>query len=653
MIERQRVVEGGLKVGGNIQVMGGINSMTYRRTVTKTAKVAADVTVVEGRVDTAEEDIVNIDERVVVVEEEVAQIPARVVQYAPKYLGKYEASHPVAYNPGDWWTVYDTDDSPIQRGVWWSNAGTPERITTASAVALRAKLAEAMPDVAWAEAQTTYGTSTDYGISNLFSELAAVSALITTLVAKQAFIESLFSQEIVVPDGGTIRYYNGAGVQRRAVQMADDRIDWLDTPDGGNELPVASFGRLGVSNSLLIGGEVYSETVQQWNPETPINSQAFSGRVSVISMASGASLAVYTKADNSLYQREKTAGTWGSETGLGIVGYYPDAKELADGRIVVAFTASSNKPSIVFRTSGTWGDPVEIGQEANSNQTVCVEEISVGQLLISYHKPNTQYLAIRTYSGATIGDELVISDFGCKGYSIKQHQGVTHISAIRSSDYYLVEFLDNGAGFDSGTVLISASTGSPRYYIDIGSVLFLTYIRSSIDSYIMGLKYTQDGYEAAIEIFPYTAAYGNISLLNDGSLMASYRSSSTAYLVERTLRRYSQLGAGIIENYTDVDGNQITKWSDGRIEIEKTITSASRAVISAYAEGFYITEQWSLPSGVTAVSWADCKYVSSARLLFCSIRSISTSLIEFYMMDMSTSATSNFDIKLKMVGRWK
>ncbi len=125
---------------------------------------------------------------------------------APKYLGRYGGAHPSTYNPGDSWTVYDTDDSPIQRGVWYSNNGTPTRISAKSGDVgyttdqkLLGKLVEALTDVAWAEANG-YGASGSYGIETLFQSLAAVTA----------FIQSLFAREITLLAQGFLQSYNYA-----------------------------------------------------------------------------------------------------------------------------------------------------------------------------------------------------------------------------------------------------------------------------------------------------------------------------------------------------------------------------------------------------------------------------------------------------------
>lgn len=118
----------------------------------------------------------------------------------PRYLGKYLAAHPSAITrkPGDWWTVYDTDDTPINRGVWQDVAGTPAQITDDVGANARI-LAAAMHDILWATKQGTYGVITDY----------ANITFIANLAAEVAFIEQLFAQVIEIKTGGKI--YSGAG----------------------------------------------------------------------------------------------------------------------------------------------------------------------------------------------------------------------------------------------------------------------------------------------------------------------------------------------------------------------------------------------------------------------------------------------------------
>jgi hypothetical protein len=128
---------------------------------------------------------------------EIVQIAqAQAATNAPHYLGRYYASHPSSYNNGDWWLVYDTDDSPIQRGVYYSNNGAATRITTSSSADLQGKLVAALADIAWAEA-SGYGKASNYG---------GFDAFFTALGAVSAFVQNLFvgSASIIVSAGNNI-----------------------------------------------------------------------------------------------------------------------------------------------------------------------------------------------------------------------------------------------------------------------------------------------------------------------------------------------------------------------------------------------------------------------------------------------------------------
>ena len=117
---------------------------------------------------------------------------------APRYKGRYEGAHPASYNNYDSWLVYDSDDAPIQRGLYVAVDYTPTRVTTASPMALQARMADAVGDVAWVEKQGTYGVAADYGIQAFFENLAAVTAFVTNLSANTAFIDSLIAKRLEV-----------------------------------------------------------------------------------------------------------------------------------------------------------------------------------------------------------------------------------------------------------------------------------------------------------------------------------------------------------------------------------------------------------------------------------------------------------------------
>jgi len=124
----------------------------------------------------------------------------------PGYIGKYNAVHPETHNNEDWWLVYDTDDSPIQRGIYYDNLGTITRISAVSGQTgyttdqkLLAKLQAVIGDAAWCE-KNGYGAVVNYGVSIYFESIAAVTA----------FIDSLATQNIVLGPTGYIKSSNFA-----------------------------------------------------------------------------------------------------------------------------------------------------------------------------------------------------------------------------------------------------------------------------------------------------------------------------------------------------------------------------------------------------------------------------------------------------------
>lgn len=153
---------------------------------------------------------------------------------APRYLGKYYAAHPSSYLNGDWWTVYDTDDSPIQRGVWYSAAGIATRISAVSGETgyttdpiLLAKLASCMADVAWAEKQGTYGTAANYGIAMFFESFGAVTAFIRKLFVQAIYISISAGNEVL-----TSLPYNYSKAPNTGLSYAPARYYAVDNGTG-------------------------------------------------------------------------------------------------------------------------------------------------------------------------------------------------------------------------------------------------------------------------------------------------------------------------------------------------------------------------------------------------------------------------------------
>ncbi len=501
--------------------------------------------------------------------------------YAPKYLGRYDHAHPSSYNSGDWWTVYDTDDDPIQRGVWYSNSGTPTRITTSSAMNLQAKLASAIGDIAWAEAQGTYGTSADYGIESVFQSLGAVSAFIETLAAKQAFIESLFTNQIEVPDGGRIRYFTGEGVQRRAVELADESVSWIDTPDttpATNEQLRGRIGRLGVGAAVLMDGEFYANLDTEWSAESTVYDGSDINDISAAyhsSFAHGTRIAYFRNAsDGYLVERVWNGSTWGSEAIINNAeSHGPAYVQDEDGNLRAAYiTAAGTLVERVWNGS-TWGSEGEVG--GTPHDTPAYFSYPEGSLVLVYARDIDKAIVERAWNGSAWGAEATIAgSFGWYPQIVKRVSGEIRLSYSRLSDGYLVERVWNGSTWGSEAIINNADTLSMMYATTLSNALFVIYRRVS-DSYLV--RRELNGSEWGAETVLVGAPAGNPAFVEqtDGLYRIAYRRSSDGAIVERTLQRYARLGAGIIESGGDDTTGYWEKWSNGTMHCYKKVASGS------------------------------------------------------------------------------
>lgn len=109
-------------------------------------------------------------------------LQSRIAEAQPHgYLGRFTTDHPTPRNHDDWWLIYSP--APM-RGIYYDNAGTPTKIDgTTTDQRLLAKRAEAMQDVAWAEANG-YGYSDDYGFQEIFRDIAVLRAVVKSLMAE-------------------------------------------------------------------------------------------------------------------------------------------------------------------------------------------------------------------------------------------------------------------------------------------------------------------------------------------------------------------------------------------------------------------------------------------------------------------------------------
>ncbi len=123
-----------------------------------------------------------------------------ITAQAPSYIGRYLAAHPTSRNNGDSWLVYDTDDTPITRGVYYDLYGTATLVTDATPNAEQ-YIKDATWDIIWA-VHNSYGTITSYSATITYIDNLAVCLLNATT----ALIDTLASKTIVSFDSVSSGY---------------------------------------------------------------------------------------------------------------------------------------------------------------------------------------------------------------------------------------------------------------------------------------------------------------------------------------------------------------------------------------------------------------------------------------------------------------
>lgn len=236
--------------------------------------------------------------------------PAR----APGYLGAYLFSVlPATASEDD--TVLAYSATLEERGIYAMIDGTWTKLAAPTTDVLSL----AWPDISRATLSEAaggfpggpYGVAADYFGSgvDVFSALAA----------QVAFIDKLFANQIDVLSGGTIRYYNGAGVQRRAVEIGQEAIRWLDCPDtdpATAETLQAIIARLGAGPSMLMDGEFNANIEEPWSTGSVINA-AYSFDPTYIQLANGELRSAYRRNSDG-YIVERTLQRY-ARVGAGII----------------------------------------------------------------------------------------------------------------------------------------------------------------------------------------------------------------------------------------------------------------------------------------------------------------------------------------------
>jgi hypothetical protein len=480
----------------------------------------------------------------------------------------------------------------------------------------------AIPTSAWAwygEAWQTAYIDAGAWATVQGSVIAAASAIFNKLVTADAFIANLFAQQITVPDGGRIRYYNGQGVQKRCVQLADDKVDWIDTPNDvvADELLRGRIGRLGVGPAVLMDGDFEANIESPWSEESVIFSTAVTW-LDQLQCADGSIRLAYNRfTDGYLCQRIDSGAGYGAETVIyGGDSYFTDQLQCADGSIRLIYTHGSGAPLYQRIDSGAgYGAETVIvsGFALYPNQLQCLD----GSIRLVYRN-GSGYLCQRIDSGAGYGAEVVIN--AALSYYPNQVQlfnGSIWLTYTRQSDGYLCQRIDSGAGYGAETEINSTVADFPNQFQYLDGSISLTYRKGS-NSHLCQRIDSGAGYGAETDITGNSINYPNQLQRSDGIIILAY-SNNSSYPAQRTLKRYARVGAGIIEEGGDDATGHWTIWGNGRMEVDIKATSPTMAANTWGFPGFTFPKAFSeihsaIISGLASLSWAGNPIITGGAL---------------------------------------
>jgi len=385
----------------------------------------------------------------------------------------------------------------------------------------------------------------------------ADATVLSLLIAKQILAENVdVTGQLTVQAGGRMRYETGAGVQKRCVQLADEKIDWLDTPDttpASAEQLRFRFGRLGVSGAVLADGEFYTNCDQGLSAET------------IIKTSTGYSPAYRFDAAGDLwigygiYEKKYSAGAWGTEvsTASDVSGYKSGFITLQNGDgllVYIDYTASSLKQCL--KIGGIWGTPTTIRSVSFSSHVAAVQENN-GAIRVVYQEiPSLKIFEIvNTGSGFGTPVEIVASASLCAPAYLLATDGTLRL-AYSDASGYLTEIIYTTT-WSSASVITSAASGYPAYYQKINGSIYIAYRREA-DGYIVEKMLNSTWGSESVLNAASSNAPALIQQIN-GDIHFAY---TTTDLVERIHRNYARVGGGFIAkgatDYTLFDGAKIT-----------------------------------------------------------------------------------------------
>lgn len=466
-------------------------------------------------------------------------------------------------------------------------------------------------------------------------------------------VRELFAQNIIVPNEGSIRYETGKGVQKRTVQLADEKIDWIDTPNTtppSAEVLRARIGRLGVGDNVLLDGEFDTLCNFPIGPIEISSSYADGGGIFISGESDVRVAYIKTTSGSILVERVKTGDIWGAEVIINNASSFGVASYLSmlDGRIRLAYRSDSTNIVERIYNGTTWG--AASSSIAVTTAESCYGESIDGTVRIVYPKTSaSSKLVERVLSGSVWGSEQDIDTASCLTPSIiRDVNGVLRLVYARTSNNYLYERIHNGSSWSAETVIRNIASVQPSYASMINGAIRVYFLTPGV-----GVQYieTLDGTNwssAVTAISEVNANKPKVVQRVNGDIVYSYIDTTTidTPLKVRSEKRYAQLGAGIIESGSNSNGSYI-KYSDGTM-----ICWIQTGLISSANNSRYDVPYPANFGGGQLKAAAGSEDQGSSWARFYNVGSVSTASDAVFYAYLGVASIS-YPVKYIVIGRWR
>lgn len=372
-----------------------------------------------------------------------------------------------------------------------------------------------------------------------------------------------------------LRSYTGAGVQRRSVEVGNEALSWLDTPDTTPATPEqlrARIGRLGVGGDILLDGPFVAPISRTWSDESTVYSGGDASRVAVIERSNGERRRAYTR-NWTVYEEIKPAGgSWGTAVSLGFRAEAIAYGEV-NGDLRLAYRVNNAVPpssgnlmeQVWSDGSSSWGTAalIALGGSVGLGKFTYVNDTD-GSLLLVYATA-AKTLVARTLNSGYWGSEVAVGSVTATSVaSIIRSNGEMRVAYADGFGVLYEAVCERPAMTLTGIVSLTSFGGSSMDYSEsIDGKLRIAYLAGVSRNIVERILGSSWGAPAAISVTQ--SSFSAYLQLQSGDLVVTYSTYTTNNLVERTLQRYARIGGGFTKFDSDVDGEYFETWNGRRL----------------------------------------------------------------------------------------